>query len=454
MNSYRNLAWILALYALLVSLCAAAPAPVPAATGLLVDQVAALQDAQRQQLEGRLRAIQESERAQIAVLISPGSPEESLAEYALRVAEAWKLGRAGRDDGLLIVLVPAAKAARIEVGYGLEGVIPDALAARWVRELLPALDNGDTATGLNRLLDAIEAVLPKAEAKPAAADERYLFPDHPEWRLPFVLAIFSPFALFPMFVGSWGAFASAPLLAAFLGGAAWMLWGNSAPTWGVAALAFALPLSWRLNLLEDKSLGSVLRYLKVAGNLAAVALFFAVIWLFVGAGLSAMEPDLAWAAPIFSGILALGLAAFLFPRQARAILVVLRSVLHFVFVLIIVALAVTHFVPDPLRIALPVAALFTTLVALALYADSHGAEGRRWSHILIGVALWVVVPFALFLLYRAALGEDPDAQMAEAAAGGGGLLGVLGWALRSGFFVAVKIGLGGRFGGGGAGGNG
>jgi hypothetical protein len=71
---------------------------------------------------------------------------------------------------------------------------------------------------------------------------------------------------------------------------------------------------------------------------------------------------------------------------------------------------------------------------------------------LIGLALLLVAPFAGFLLFQAALGENVQARLTEAAAGGGSLAGLLGWALRSGFFAAVKIGLGGRFGGGGAGG--
>src|SRR5687768_11481066 len=94
---------------------AAAPSLVPVPTRLLVDQAGALIESERDALLARLKAIERSERAQIGILITAGAGEETLAEYALRVAETWKLGRAGRDDGLLIVVIPSPPAARIEV---------------------------------------------------------------------------------------------------------------------------------------------------------------------------------------------------------------------------------------------------------------------------------------------------------------------------------------------------
>lgn len=215
--------------------CAAAPAAIPAPASLLVDQAGALSEAEHAALLARLQSIQASGRAQIAILISSGTEGAPLADYALRVAESWELGRAGRDDGLLILVVPSANAARLEVGYGLEGVIPDARASQWLDDLLPALKNKALAPGLEHLLDQIEGVLPQKAAQP---EERYLFPDHPEWRLPFVLVVFSPFALFPLFFSRWGSFASAFLLAGFFGGAAWALWNSGSAAAAAAAAAF------------------------------------------------------------------------------------------------------------------------------------------------------------------------------------------------------------------------
>jgi uncharacterized protein len=137
--------------------------PIPEPTSLLVDEVGALTDAEREDIAARLKTIQSSGRAQIAILISSGIEGEPLADYALRVAEKWELGRARRDDGLLVLVIPSATAARIEVGYGLEGVIPDARASRWLDDLLPSIKKKELAKGLDHLLDQIERVLPAAK---------------------------------------------------------------------------------------------------------------------------------------------------------------------------------------------------------------------------------------------------------------------------------------------------
>src|SRR4051812_11316022 len=173
---------------------AAAPVTVPQQTALIVDQANALDDNARAALETRLQSIQSGQRAQVAILISSGIGAEPLSDYSLRVAEAWQLGRAGRDNGLLILVVPAMRAARMEVGYGLEGDIPDALASRWIDELLTSVKKRELARGLGQVLDNIEAALPAAADKKSSNDGNYLFPDHPEWRLPFVLVVFSLFS--------------------------------------------------------------------------------------------------------------------------------------------------------------------------------------------------------------------------------------------------------------------
>jgi len=435
--------------------CAAAPAPIPQPTSLLVDQVGVLSDAERTALLARLRTIQTSGRAQIAILVSSGTDGAPLADYALQVAESWQLGRAGHDDGLLILVVPSATAVRLEVGYGLEGVIPDARASRWIDELLPAVENKELAKGLDRLLDQIEGALAETAAK---TDENYLFPDHPEWRLPFVLVVFSPFALFPMFLGRWGSFASAPLLAGFFGGAAWALWNSSTAALAVAGVSLLLPLLWGLNWFESEGLAPWLRYAKALGNLTAVALFFTVVTLFVGAGLSAAD-EAVWPAPLFAGLLATGVAVFLFPgKAADYLMIALRSAMHFVFILVVAYVALLPFAPDPLHIALAVAAAVTVCAALGLYLDSRERARRnaalgeiRWSLWFFGLALLVALPFGVLALFLAMGGEDFETQLTQAAAGGGSIAGILALAARYGLFAAVKIGLGGRFGGGGAG---
>jgi uncharacterized protein len=427
--------------------------PIPEPTRLLVDEVGALTDAEREDIAARLKTIQDTGRAQVAILISSGIERESLADYALRVAEKWQLGRAQRDDGLLVLVIPSATAARIEVGYGLEGVIPDARASQWLDDLLPAIRKKELGKGLDHLLDQIEGVLPSAKTN--ADTENYLFPDHPEWRLPFVLAVFSPFALFPLFFGRWGSFASGPLLAGFFGAAAWVLWKSPAAGFAIAAIALPLPFLWGLNWREPEELGRGLRYGRTFGNLIGVALFFSVITLFVGAGLSAMAPDEVWGAPIFAGLLSMGVAVFLFPgKPAHYLGMALTSAMHFVFMLVVAAVALEPFMPHPGRMAFAAAAIFTACTALALYLNGReratGAR-RRWSLWCFGLALLFALPFGVLALLLAAGGEEFHTRLVQAAAGSGSIAAVLALAARVGLIAAVRIGLGGRFGGGGAG---
>ena len=247
---------------------AAEPVAIPEQTSLLGDQARTRSIRLHASLSKRvLRAIQSSARAQVAILISSGIGEEPLSTMRCASPSTGSSAWAKRDDGLLIVIVPSINAARIEVGYGLEGDIPDARASRWIDELLPAIKNKELAAGLSHLLDEIDATLPAAAQKKPATEDDFLFPDHPEWRLPFVLAVFSLFAVFPLMFGRWGSIASAALLAAFYGGAAWALWSLQRAGFAAAGIAFPLPLLWGLNWADNERLPRALQHAKSLGNL-------------------------------------------------------------------------------------------------------------------------------------------------------------------------------------------
>jgi uncharacterized protein len=441
------------LFSVFVSLAGAAnPTDIPQASSLLVDDAGALSADERSALLGRLRTFQDEGRAQVAILLSKGTGGAALAEYSLRVAESWKLGRAGRDDGVLVVVVPSTGAVRVEVGYGLEGHIPDAKVAQWLDDLQPAVKRNEIAAGLDQLLDRIDRVLPKAASSTAGSGEDFTFPGHPELRLAFVLVVFSLFSVFPMFAGRWGSYASAPLLAAFWGGAALSAWGATPAAYAVAAVAFVLPLLWRLNLADGR-MPRWLRYLKAFGNVMAVLAFFSVITVFVGVALWYEEREFVWVAPTFAGTLALGVAVFLFPAYARPILVVLRSVMHFIFIAIVVYVSLVPFVADAGRVATIAAAAVTALIAIALYLDSRQppSDGFRTAHWFYGLALLLIVPCGVFALLLAIGGEDLQTQIVQGVAGGGTIAGALALAARLGLIAAVRVGLGGTFGGGGAG---
>ncbi len=124
-------------------------AAIPALDSPVVDQTGTLDAAQRQQLEQQALALQRQKGSQLQVLIVSSTQPETIEEYTQRVFDAWKLGRKGVDDGVLLVVAKDDRRVRIQPGYGLEGAIPDAIANRIIQEyLVPRFRQGDYAGGV------------------------------------------------------------------------------------------------------------------------------------------------------------------------------------------------------------------------------------------------------------------------------------------------------------------
>jgi uncharacterized protein len=120
-------------------------------------------------LEAKLAAYEQSSGQQFALLTVDSLQGDALETFAIRVAEQWKLGNAKRDDGLVLIVVPKERKLRIEVGYGLEGTVPDAVAARVIREIMtPAFQRGDYAGGTEAAFDALIRAA-SGQAPPQAA---------------------------------------------------------------------------------------------------------------------------------------------------------------------------------------------------------------------------------------------------------------------------------------------
>lgn len=127
----------------------AALAPIPALTAPVTDLTGTLTAQQAATLDQELRDFAARKGSQIAVLIVPSTAPEAIEQYSIRVVDAWKLGRKGVDDGVLLLVAKDDRAMRIEVGYGLEGAIPDAIAKRIVAETIaPLFRQGDFYGGL------------------------------------------------------------------------------------------------------------------------------------------------------------------------------------------------------------------------------------------------------------------------------------------------------------------
>lgn len=157
----RAWAHLLLLLLLLPSGAARAEVAVPPLAARVTDLTATLTAAQKQEIAAKLAAFESKKGAQIAVLIVPTTQPEAIEQYAIRVAEAWKLGRKDVDDGALLLVAKDDRALRIEVGYGLEGTLNDATASRIVAETIaPEFRRGDfyggIAAGVSQMIAVIE----------------------------------------------------------------------------------------------------------------------------------------------------------------------------------------------------------------------------------------------------------------------------------------------------------
>ena len=144
--------------------------PVPALKARVTDLTQTLSAAEQAQLEQKLAAFEAKKGGQIALLIVPTTQPEDIAQYSLRVVEKWKIGREKVDDGLLVLIAKNDRKMRIEVGYGLEGAVPDLYAKRIISEVIsPKFKQGDFFGGLNAGLDSLIGLV-DGEALPAPSN--------------------------------------------------------------------------------------------------------------------------------------------------------------------------------------------------------------------------------------------------------------------------------------------
>lgn len=154
---------------------------IPRLAARVTDLTGTLTREQQAQLEAALAAIERDQGAQAAILLIPSVEPETIEQFGIRLAEAWRVGRRGVDDGVILIVAKAERKIRIEVGYGLEGVLPDAVAKRIVAEILaPRFKAGDFFGGLLEATTALGSIiggeaLPAVRNGAAADDEGDLF---------------------------------------------------------------------------------------------------------------------------------------------------------------------------------------------------------------------------------------------------------------------------------------
>jgi uncharacterized protein len=162
-NAEANVIHPLRLPVALLLLCAwsmtlsAAAISIPSLTGRVVDDAGILKPETRARLTAALKAHEEATTNQIVVLTVPTIRPDDIEDYAVKVFESWKLGQKGKDNGVLVVVVPNDHKMRIEVGYGLEPTLTDAMSGRIIQNVMtPQFKNGNYDQGIE---DGVKAIV-------------------------------------------------------------------------------------------------------------------------------------------------------------------------------------------------------------------------------------------------------------------------------------------------------
>ncbi len=212
----------------------------PTLKSRVTDLTGTLDAAARQSLEIRLREMEQAKGSQLAVLLVPTTQPETIEQYGLRVAEAWKLGRKGVDDGVLLVVAKDDRSLRIEVGYGLEGAIPDAVAKRVIEEVIvPRFKENDFPGGIGAGVNVLIGLI-KGEPLPEKKSSGFVSVGN--WEDMLHVAMVFIFVVGGILRAIFGALIGAAIagVVAFFGG--WLLLGSLGAAAVVGFIAFVLTL--------------------------------------------------------------------------------------------------------------------------------------------------------------------------------------------------------------------
>ncbi len=150
--------------------CTAVALDVPQLTGRVNDYARILSPSATTMLEQKLAAFEQGQSTQVVVLTVPSLQGDDIDQFAIRVADQWKIGQKGSDNGVILIMAQAERKVRIEVGMGLQGVLPDITAGRIIRDVMrPYLRTGDFDLGVDAGVEAIIAAT-KGEFKAASGD--------------------------------------------------------------------------------------------------------------------------------------------------------------------------------------------------------------------------------------------------------------------------------------------
>jgi uncharacterized protein len=243
--------WLPVALVLLAGFAPRAPAQValPKLEARVTDLTGTLTAAQQSSLEEKLAAFETRKGAQIAVLILPTTRPEDIAQFGVRLMESWKLGRKGIDDGAALIVAKDDRELRIEVQYGLEGVLTDAISSRIIYDtIVPLFKQGEFYAGINAGVDQMLRVV-DGEALPAPEKS---------WKgrasnAPWPILVFALVFIGPFLVRLFGRVGGATLLGGIGAVVAWIV----TKLWPTTLLGFVV--LFVLGLMFDGKTGAARR---------------------------------------------------------------------------------------------------------------------------------------------------------------------------------------------------
>jgi uncharacterized protein len=231
----------LALLALLLAFVrpAFADIAVPPLTGRVVDQTGTLSSGDVASLSQKLRDFEARKGSQIAVLIVATTQPESIEQFSIRVADAWKIGRRKIDDGAILVVARNDRHLRIEVGYGLEGALTDVTARRIIDEVItPKFRAGDFAGGIS---DGVDRMIRVIDGEPLPVPSPTVgFGSLDDLAPVFLVTLFASVGVGGFFRAMFGRLLGSLVTGGIIAGLAWFILGSPGLALALGALGFVI----------------------------------------------------------------------------------------------------------------------------------------------------------------------------------------------------------------------
>ncbi|MCA1429273.1 MULTISPECIES: YgcG family protein [unclassified Bradyrhizobium] len=212
---------------------------VPQLTGRVVDQTGTLSSSDIATLTQKLRDFENRKGSQIAVLIVATTQPETIEQFSIRVAEAWKIGRKKVDDGAILVVAKNDRHLRIEVGYGLEGVLTDVTSRRIIDEAItPKFRSGDFAAGISAGVDRMLRVIDGEPLPSPSRSVNFAHNSLDDLAPVFAVALFASIGVGGFFRAILGRLLGSLVTGGIIAAVTWLILGSAALAAAVGILGF------------------------------------------------------------------------------------------------------------------------------------------------------------------------------------------------------------------------